>query len=126
MASTSDITPPASPLRASTPTAPPAPKKKERPSLAERRGRLQNIPKLVLPDGEEKPELPEWRVLAQSGWVRAKFLRYNPEDVEELDDFEMLMKLKDWYFPSSQPQNLFEETYCVLMREAADKKLYNL
>ena len=72
-----------------------------------------------------KPELPEWRVLAQSGWVRDKFLRYNPEDVAEIDDMDVILQIKDWYFPASQPHNLFEEAYCSLMREAAEKKIYN-
>ena len=104
---------------------PQAPKK--RVGLAERRGRLTNIPKLVFPhEEEEKPERPEWRTLADSGYVRIKFLRFTPEDVAEIDDIDRLMKICDWYFPASQPQNLFEATYIDLVREAAEAKLYNL
>ena len=84
------------------------------------------MPKLVLPGDERKPTLPEWRALAQSGWVQQKFLRYNPEDVEEIDDIDFLLQLQRWYFPASQPRNLFEETYLKLMLDAVNAKLYRL
>ena len=100
---------------------PQAPKKV---GLAERRG--HKVPKLVLPDDERKPTLPEWRALADSGWVQTKYLRYNPEDIEEIDDIDMLLQLQKWYFPSSQPRNLFEETYLKLVLEAVNAKLYRL
>ena len=73
---------------------------------------------------EEEERKPEWRVLMESGWVRPKFLRYTPEDVEEIEEYDTLMTLRDLYFPASQPQNLFEMTYCTLLREAIDAKLY--
>ena len=67
---------------------------------------------------------PEWQVLQESGWVRAKFLRYTPEDVKEIDDYDTLMTIRDLYFPASQPHNVFELTYCELVRDAIDAKLY--
>ena len=105
---------------------PNAPKKSE--SLFERRSRLHRIPKLRFPDEEEekKTNLPEWRALRDSGYVREKFLLYTPEDVEEIDDIDFLLKIREWYFPASQPRNLFEETYIKLVWEMADKKLYAL
>lgn len=107
---------------------PQAPRKKA--SLSERRGRLHLIPKLVLPstEGEEekKNERPHWRLLQQSGYVREKYLRYTPEDVAEIDDIDTLINIREWYFPASQPRNLFEQTYIDLVREAAEEKLYKL
>ena len=114
---------------------PQAPEKKtERKSLAERRGRLDRIPKLVFAcetsdeeeEEEKKPTLPEWRKLAESGWIQPKYLRYNPDDVAEIDDIDMLLQLQKWYFPASQPRNLFEQTYLKLMLDAVETKLYTL
>ena len=73
---------------------------------------------------EEEERKPEWRVLMESGWVRSKFLRYTPEDVEEIEDYDSLMCIRNFYFPASQPHNLFEITYCELIRDAIDAKLY--
>ena len=106
---------------------PQAPKKKPaRKSLAERRGRLSNIPKLVLPSPEKTQRWPEWRLLAESGQVREKFLRFTPEDAEEIDDIDSLLHLRELYFPSSQPRNYYEVAYMQLVREALEARLYKL
>jgi hypothetical protein len=100
---------------------PNAPKK---PSLFKRRrGMLSNIPKLVLPEDEPTPE-KEWRALARSGYVRPKFLLWNPEDVHEMDDWDTLMWLREKYHPFSQPQNSFEEAYLQLMLDAINDRMY--
>ena len=106
-------------------TKPPQAPKKKKASLAERRGRLDQIRRRLVFE-ENQPRKPEWRVLAESGEVRAKFLRYNPDDVAEIDDLDFLDKLRDWYFPSSQPHNAYEFAYCELMREAVDNRQYVL
>ena len=107
---------------------PQAPKKKPtRESLAERRGRLSHIPKLVLPSPEKKEaSRPEWRLLAESGYVREKFLNFTPEDAEEIDDIDSLIHLRELYFPSSQPRNHYEAVYIQLVREALEARLYKL
>ena len=102
-------------------TNPPnAPKKKvPRKSLAERRGRLEKIPKLQFPEDEES-RWSDWRLLADSGYVREKFLRFTPEDAEEIDDFDALLRLRELYTPASQPRNLYEHAYVQLVQEAID------
>ena len=104
---------------------PQAPKKPARESLAQRRGRLAHIPKLVLPDKSES-RWPEWQLLANSGHVREKFLRITPEDVKEIDDWDSLMKLRELYTPASQPRNLFEHAYVQLVAEAVDCQMYKM
>ena len=99
---------------------PNAPKKRRQPSLLERRGRFNHIPKIVLPERKKV----EWRLLAESGYVRQKFLNYTPEDVEEIDDEHTLLLLEKWYFPASQPQNIYEETYVSIMLDAVRNKLH--
>ena len=103
---------------ANPPTAP----TKKKPSLAERRGLKTPVPPLIFPEEEQRPE---WRVLAESGWVREKFLLHNPEEVEKIEDEETLLSLQKWYFPASQPRNPFEETYVKLVLDAVNKKLGN-
>ena len=106
---------------------PQAPKKKvERKGLAERRGRLSHIPKLVLPSPEKTQRWPEWRLLAESGYVREKFLRFTPEDAEEIDDLDTLLRLRELYTPASQPRNLYEHAYVQLVAEAVDSRMYKL
>ena len=73
----------------------------------------------------EKDEEVSWRWLAERG-VRAKFLRYNPEDIDEIDDMDTLLVLKNFYSPSSQPYNIYEHSYCVLIRDAVERKMYML
>ena len=104
---------------------PQAPKKKAvRESLAQRRGRLDRIPKLVFPQEEKTFRLPEWRLLGESGHVREKFLRVNPDDIEEIDDWDSLMRLRELYTPASQPHNVFEHAYVQLVAEAIDNRMY--
>ena len=55
--------------------------------------------------------------------VRPKFLRYKPEDIEEIDDFDTLVYIRDLYMPASQPENLYELSYCMLMTEIIEEKL---
>ena len=98
---------------------PKAPKKRYQPSILERRGRFNHIPKLVLPEKKA-----EWQLLAESGCVRQKFLNYTPEDIEEIDDIHTLLLLEKWYFPASQPHNVYEETYLAIMLDAIRNKLH--
>ena len=103
-------------------TNPPnAPKKRK--GLAQRRGRLDKISRLRL---EEPPREPEWRVLADTGYIRQKYLRWSPEDVQDIDDPDMLKTLRDYYTPSNQPQNAFEESYFSLMIEVVNDRLLTL
>ena len=54
--------------------------------------------------------------LMKSGGVKAKYLSYTPEDVEEIDDLDTLRWLYDKYkLPASQPQTVEEATYQCLM-----------
>ena len=88
--------------------------------------RLQQVPSLLLPEEEENEEKCEWRWLRDSGNVREKFLRYNPEDVEQLNNIDSLQDMCMCYDPllhSSQPQNLYEETYLKIMLTAAQNRL---
>ena len=101
-------------------TNPPKAPKKKAKRLHDRR-RLEKIPKLRLPDPEPKPE---WRVLAESGRVREKFLTYSPEDVKEIDDIDFLTELRGYYTPYSQPRNPIEAAYLDLVVEAIDCQLY--
>jgi hypothetical protein len=83
---------------------------------------LANIPKLVFPS--DKPTVEkDWRILAQSGYVRAKFLNWNPEDVHVMDDLDTLTWLREKYRPFSQPQNCVEELYLQVMMDAINDRL---
>lgn len=105
---------------------PQAPMKKAvRKPLAERRERLDKIPKLVFPD-EGKSRWPEWRLLAESGHVREKFLRLNPEDISEIDDIDTLEHYRVLYTSASQPRNLYEHAYIELIIAAINDRLYVL
>ena len=54
--------------------------------------------------------------LKNSGGVRAKYLSYTPEDVEEIDSLDTLRWLYDKYnLPASQPQTVEEATYQCIM-----------
>ena len=83
--------------------------------------RLDNIPVLNISEEE-----PEWRILANSGQIRQKYLRYDPGDVLEMDDIDMLEKMRTWYTPSSQPRNCYEEAYFSIMIDAVNARLYTL
>ena len=57
-----------------------------------------------------------WQFLKNTGGVRAKYLSYTPEDVEEIDDIDTLRWLYDKYhMPASQPQTVEESMYQCLM-----------
>ena len=96
----------------------------KRTLLRQRRG-SGAILKLVFPDAD-RPKLPEWKVLYESGRVRERYLHLTPEDIGEIDDMDTLMDLQERYFPSSQPRNLFEEAYLRIMQETIAAKMYIL
>ena len=77
-------------------------------------------------DEEENVNEPEWAFLRDCGHVRAKFLNYDPKDVDEVNDLKFLEEMKCWYFPASQPRNWYEETYCAMMREAITARIHEL
>lgn len=83
------------------------------------------MPRLEFPD-ERRNKVPDWRLLADSGYVREKFLTYNPDDIAEINDLDSLDRLRSLYFPSSQPRNLYEKTYLALMIEAINNQMYPL
>ena len=104
-----------------TPPSPPvsslnAPRKKGRRRIP--LWRLQNLPRLKL----EEERVPEWKVLADTGYIRIKFLQWTPEDAVEAD-VDTLNMLTDYYNPASQAQNFFEEAYFSLMRDAVKARL---
>ena len=106
---------------------PNAPKRKKKPFQLQRQRRLQQVPRLMFEEEEEEVvPVAEWRALAESGQIRPKFLRYNPEDVAELDDLDSLNQLRDWYTPASQPRNYHEWAYCTLMVDAVNDRVYAL
>lgn len=107
-----------------TPTAPIIPAAPKKLRLAERRGRLDNIPRLVFP--EDAQPKTDWKLLAESGYVRRKFLRWTPEDVAEIDDLDKLEELRTLYTPYSQPQNYLESAYLQLIVDAVNDRLYVL
>ena len=88
---------------------------------------LAQIPSLVFPEKTEKAkkeeEDAEWTFLRDCGYVRAKYLSFDPNDISSMEDKHFLQHLAVLYFPSSQPRNWYEEAYCVLMREAVTKRL---
>ena len=102
-----------------SPTNPPnAPKKK--PVREPNSYRLQQIPTLLL------PVEAEWRWLRDSGHVRKKYLLFNPEDIEEFDDIDLLKDMCHWYNPllhPSQPTNIYEASYLELMLNAVHERL---
>ena len=81
-----------------------------------------NVRRLNLEEDEGEVS---WRWLTERN-VREKFLRYNPEDIEEIGDIDFLLMLKDFYSPSSQPLSIYEYAYCQLMTEALERKMYML
>ena len=87
--------------------------------------KLERIPPFHLSKKEDEKKA-DWRYLRDCGWVRQKFLRYNPEDVEEIDDLDLLQNMLEWYNPQSQPRNVFEHSYIDIMRDAVQKRLYML
>ena len=75
---------------------------------------------------QESEQESEWIFLRDSGCVRSKFLNLNPKDVAEMENRTFLNIIKEWYFPTSQPRNSYEEAYCQVMREAVDNRLHEL
>ena len=56
--------------------------------------------------------------------MRQKYLRYNPEDVEEIEDLNVLEWLHSRYhLPASQPQTIEEATYLALMSSCTLERL---
>ena len=98
-------------------TNPPNAPKKKKPNRRQNQNRRLNL--------DEEDETVSWKWLADRG-VRPKFLRYNPDDVEEIDDIDTLLHIRELYLPPSQPQSLYEHSYCTLMVESVDSKLYTL
>ena len=106
-----------------SPANPPNTPKKKKPVREANTYRLQQIPTLLLPEEDEKCE---WRWLRDSGHVREKYLRFNPEDIEELDDIDLLQDMCHWYNPllhPSQPTNIYEAFYLELMLNAVHERL---
>jgi len=94
---------------------PPAPKKKMRRSIVD----LTPIPL----EWEKSEEENDARFLADSGRVRAKYLRCSPKDIEKESSIPFLQELWELYFPHSQPRNKIEETYLSLMRDCIKSRL---
>ena len=109
-----------------SPANPPNAPKKKKPVRETNTYRLQHIPTLLLPEEEEGVEKCEWRWLRDSGYVREKYLRFNPEDIEELDDIDLLQDICHWYNPllhPSQPTNIYEASYLEFMLNAVHERL---
>ena len=68
----------------------------------------------------------EAKFLARSGFVREKFLLYTPDDVTEEINVKWLTRLRELYFPSGQPRNVYEDAYVNLMRDAIEIRLQEL
>ena len=67
----------------------------------------------IMIDGET------WQVLAWTGKVRAKFLRWTPDDIKIIYSLSDLDRLYEYYTPSSHPDgNLTEFGYCEEMLRA--------
>ena len=71
----------------------------------------------------DEASLPSWQELADSGLVDEKYLQYSPEDVEKINDIKLLLQLQKWYFPFTQPRNIFEARYIMLVFDAVNNKL---
>lgn len=80
---------------------------------------MANVPKLQLPSAE-------WQVLANSGYVREKFLNFTPDDAADMSDVNALRQVRELYTPSSQPQTLQEYAYLDLVIEAINTRLREL
>ena len=68
-----------------------------------------------------------WTFLRDSGLVRQKYLSYNPEDIEEIEDLNVLTWLySKYHLPPSQPQTIEEGTYLALMSVTIRERLRKL
>ena len=97
---------------------PPAPKKEKKTKRVD----LTPIPF----EWEHETWMREAELLANSGFVRIKFLSHTPATILEMENLNYLRLLKDLYFPSSQPQNMFEEAFLSLMRDLVDYQIETL
>lgn len=108
-------------------SVPGAPKKKRRkPSLAERRGRLEQLPKLRF-DEDEVLEDSDVCVMAHAlldtGRVASKWQQLVPQDVAYMDDEEELKVYEELYYPVSQPRNIIEQCFVDLMRRLIRQRI---
>ena len=107
---------------------PQAPKKKA--SLAERRGRLDHIPRLQLDEGDE-PCISDDDAnklatgLINTGCVARKWQRVMPKDITDFD-IDELREYEQLYFPSSQPKNVFEGAYVELILKCLKQRINHL
>ena len=106
---------------------PNAPKK---PSIRQRRNlsaiqplNLEDIPEEEEEARQEGRQAEFWTLLCETGQIREKFLRYVPEDIPSIKDYETLMWLRLCYSPDSQPHTHLEHAYCRLMVEIIEKQL---
>ena len=103
---------------------PPQAPKKRKPSLAERRGCLDKIPKLELSETEAERRQADWQALVDSGRVRQEFLTYTLEDLEEIDDVNKLYFIYTIFLPSLKDENFIESALVSLLFNFVDKKLF--
>ena len=79
--------------------------------------------------GESLRKKPQtlWTFLKDTGLVREKYLTYNPEDIEEIEDLNVLEWLyAKYHLPPGQPQTIEEYTYLALMSSCIGARLHNL
>ena len=90
------------------PSSPPAAPKKEK--------RSKKVDLTPIPfEWEHQSWVEEVNYLAD--YVRPKFTNHKPEWILEVTDLDYLKELRELYFPSSQPLNIFEEAFLSLMRD---------
>ena len=80
------------------------------------------------PPAPRKPgvefKVPLWKKVAKTGMVRKKFLKYSPEDIEEIDSVTSLKRIQLKYtVPSKKTANVMEEFYISLMSSSISLKL---
>ena len=90
------------------PPSPPAAPKKEK--------RSKNVDLTPIPfEWEHVSWAHEANLLAD--YVRPKFANHKPEWILEVTDLDYLKELRELYFPSSQPLDIFEEAFLSLMQD---------
>lgn len=80
------------------------------------------------PNAPTKPGVffkePLWKKVARTGMVRKKYLKYSPDDVEEIDSVTTLKRiLKQYTVPPKKVTNIMEEFYLSLMASCITMKL---
>jgi hypothetical protein len=100
-------------------TPPPAPRKNM--TLAPRR----HLSQIILDWDLTEVDL-EARQLAESGFVREKYLRFCPMDIWEECDSDFLQHLSYLFNPASQPRTFEEGAYLSLMETAIRHRLREL